>query len=109
MSYRGKIRKIWWHREERINDAYQNSHDWHARYDSSILAYLYPSAYNRIPNEEMYVDITNDVLEYYDRQRISMNLIREVDEALRNVWIYYYYDEYNGEDYLKGNLSDYLD
>lgn len=58
----------------------------------------------------MYVDITDDVLEYYGRERITWNLFNEVREALHNVWIdYYYYDEWDDEDYLDGDLGDYID
>jgi hypothetical protein len=108
MSYRGKVKYVEWDREERINSAYQNSRDWHAVEESCILAWLYPSPNNRIPNEEMYVDITSDVLDYYQRERISKKLVNEVNDLLHNVRIDYYYDEYDDEDYLDGELSEYI-
>ncbi len=108
MSYRGKIRNIRW---VRIEEECQSDHwrsDSHPVYESYIVADLYDSPYNRI-DEDMYVDITDDVLDYYDRSRITWNLVNEVRDLLHNVWINYFYDEYDDEDYLDGDLSDYLD
>ena len=107
MSYRGKVRNVRWCRIEResFDDHWRS--DVHPTYESYILADLYDSPNNRI-DEDMYVDITDDVLEYYDRERITWNLVNEVRDALHNVWIDYYYDDYDDEDYLDGSLDDYI-
>lgn len=107
MSYRGKVRNVRWEQIYRENASDHWRSDRHASYDSYILADLYDGDYNRI-DEDMYVDITDDVLDYYGRTRISWNLVNEVRDALHNVWIDYYYDEDDDEDYLDGSLGDYI-
>lgn len=107
MSYQGKVRNVRWERIERECSSDHWSSDVHPTYESYILADLYDGDYNRI-SEDMYVDITDDVLDYYGRQRVSWNLVNEVNDALHNVWINYYYDEEDDEDYLDGDLGNYI-
>lgn len=107
MSYRGKIRNVRWEQYESECTSDHWSSDRHPVYESYILADLYDSPHNRI-TEDMYVDITQDVLDYYGRKRITWNLVNEVRDSLHNVWIYYFYDEDDDEDYLDGELGDYI-
>lgn len=107
MSYKGKVRNVRWVRIERECSCDHWRNDTHPTCESYIVADLYDSPHNRI-DEDMYVDITDDVLEYYDRSRITWNLVNEVRDDLHNVWIDYYYDEYDDEDYLDGELGDYI-
>lgn len=104
---RGKIRRVRWVRIERENKANHYSHDWHPCYESYVVADLYDSPHNRC-SSNMYVDITSDVLNYYNGSRITRNRVDEMDELLRNVWIDYYYDEDDDEDYLDGDIEDYI-
>ena len=103
----GKVKNVRWERglKESSSDHWRS--DVHPCYESYVLADLYDSPYNRI-EEDMYVDITNDVLEYYDGDRITWNRVNEIRDLLHNVWIDYYYDEEDDEDYLDGSLSDYI-
>lgn len=107
MSYRGKVRNVRWEQIETECSTDYWLIDKHARYESYILADLYNGDYNRI-SEDMYVDITSDVLKYYNRSRITWGLVNTVNDALHNVWINYFYDEDDDEDYLKGSLGDYI-
>ncbi len=102
MSYRGKIRNVRWVRIES-----HNPYSDYSSYESCIVADLYDNDNNRL-SKDQYVDITNDVLDYYDRERITRGLVEEVRNDLHNVWIDYYYDEDEGEDYLDGSLSDFI-
>lgn len=103
MSYRGKVKNVRWYRMERFAPGCDYPY-----YESYILADLYDSCHNRL-SEDLYVDITDEVLDYYGRQRITKNLVNEVRNDLHNVWIDYYYDVDDDEDYLCGDLGDYLD
>lgn len=104
---RGKVKNVRWVRIEKECTSDHWSSDKHARYESYVLADLYDSSHNRI-EKDMYVDITEDVLEYYGGSRITWNRVNEIRDLLHNVWIDYYYDDWDDEDYLDGNLSDYI-
>lgn len=104
---KGKVKNVRWERIEIESFSDHWRSDVHPRYESYVLADLYDSPHNRI-EEDMYVDITNDVLEYYDGDRITWNRVNEIRDLLHNVWIDYYYDEEDDEDYLDGSLSDYI-
>ena len=49
----------------------------------------------------------DDIRDYYDRTRITSELISELSDDLHNEWIEYY-EEDDGFNYLDGNLSDYI-
>lgn len=74
---------------------------------SYVLADLYDSPHNRI-EKNMYIDITKDILEYYGGSRITQKRVDEINKLLHNAWIDYRYDNGSDEDYLDGNLSDYI-
>lgn len=65
---------------------------------------IYAVLYN---GEEVEID-EDDVRDYYDRTRITGSLVHELSDDLHNVWIEYYYDDDDDENWLDGELSDYI-
>ena len=49
----------------------------------------------------------DDIRDYYDRSRITRDLVSELSDDLHNEWIEYYEDE-DGDYCLDGELSDYI-
>ena len=47
-------------------------------------------------------------LQYYGGSRITQKRVDEINKLLHNAWINYRYDNGSDEDYLDGNLSDYI-
>lgn len=74
-------------------------HDVHAVRETHTCAILY--------NGDKVEISENDIRNYYDRTKITDNLIDELSSDLHNVWI-----EYGGDDdqdyWLDGILSDYI-
>ena len=96
---RGKVkyvtRSIWY--EENQSDHW--SSDVHAVRYTNTYAVLYNG-------DEVDID-EDDIRDYYDRSRITRDLVSELSDDLHNEWIEYYEDE-DGGYCLDGELSDYI-
>ena len=96
---RGKVkyvtRSIW----------YKENQSDHWRSDEHAVRYTntYAVLYN---GDEVCID-EDDIRDYYDRSRITRELVSELSDDLHNVWIEYYEDE-DGDYCLDGELSDYI-
>lgn len=96
---RGKVkyvtRSIW----------YEENQSGHWRSDVHPVRYTntYAVLYN---GDEVDID-EDDIRDYYDRSRITRELVSELNDDLHNVWIEYYEDE-DGDYCLDGELSDYI-
>ena len=64
------------------------------------------AAYLVVNLDKMNID-EDDIRDYYDRSRITHNLVSELSDDLHNEWIEYYEDE-DGDYCLDGELSDYI-
>lgn len=96
---RGKVkyvtRSIWY--EENPSDHWRS--DVHAVRYTNTYAVLYNG-------DEVDID-EDDIRDYYDRSRITRELVNELSNDLHNEWIEYYEDE-DGDYCLDGELSDYI-
>ena len=96
---RGKVkyvtRSIWY--EENKSDHWRS--DVHAVRYTNTYAVLYNG-------DEVDID-EDDIRDYYDRSRITRDLVSELSDDLHNEWIGYYEDE-DGDYCLDGELSDYI-
>ena len=96
---RGKVkyvtRSIWY--EENQSDQWRS--DVHAVRYTNTYAVLYNG-------DEVDID-EDDIRDYYDRSRITRDLVSELSNDLHNEWIEYYEDE-DGDYCLDGELSDYI-
>lgn len=88
-------RDIWF---EECSDDHWSSDNHAVRYTNT-----YAVLYN---GDEVDID-EGDIRGYYDRSRITRDLIGELSNNLHNVWIEYYEDE-DGDYCLDGELSDYI-
>ena len=104
---KGKVKHVRWERPEKESASDHWRSDVHPCKKSYVLADLYDSPHNRI-EKNMYIDITKDILEYYGGSRITQKRVDEINKLLHNAWIDYRYDNGSDEDYLDGNLSDYI-
>lgn len=80
--------------------------DVHPVRERFVLADLYDDPKNDI--EDTYVDITEDVRDFFGGGYITSNRVSEIRDRLHNVWIDFYHDDEDDEDYLDGDLSDYI-
>lgn len=101
---RGKIKYVYWQRASYEGMSSEMHHTGFWENVSEIYAVTYPDE----DGDEIEINITNDVLEYNDRERISDNLVQETNDDLHNVWVSYYWDEDDEEYYLDGDLEDYI-
>ena len=96
---RGKVkyvtRSIWY--EENQSDHWRS--DVHAVRNANTYAVLYNG--DKVDIDE------DDIRNYYDRSRITRDLVSELSDDLHNEWIEYYEDE-DGDYCLDGELSDYI-
>ena len=83
--------------EENQSDHWRS--DVHAVRHTNTYAVLYNG-------DEVNID-EDDIRDYYDRSRITRELVSELINDLHNVWIEYYEDE-DGDYCLDGELSDYI-
>ena len=88
-------RSIWY--EENQSDHWRS--DIHAVRYTNTYAVLYNG-------DEVDID-EDDIRDYYDRSRITRDLVSELSNDLHNEWIEYYEDE-DGDYCLDGELSDYI-
>ena len=85
--------------------SYEENQSDHWRSDVHAVRYTktYAVLYN---GDEVDID-EDDIRDYYDRSRITRDLVSELSDALHNEWIEYYEDE-DGDYCLDGELSDYI-
>lgn len=104
---KGKVKNVRWEKVaiESISDHWRS--DVHPCKKQYVLADLYDDSRNRI-KENMHVDITKAVLDYYGDGKINKKRVDKIKVLLHNVLINYRYDENSDEDYLDGSLSDYI-
>lgn len=76
-------------------------------WSSDVHAVRYTNTYAVLYNgDEVDID-EDDIRDYYDRSRITRDLVSELSDDLHNEWIEYYEDE-DGDYCLDGELSDYI-
>ena len=76
-------------------------------WSSDVHAVRYTNPYAVLYNgDEVDID-EDDIRDYYDRSRITRDLVSELSDDLHNEWIEYYEDE-DGDYCLDGELSDYI-
>lgn len=96
---RGKVKYVTrsvWYKE---NQAFHWSSDIHAMRYTNTYAVLYNG--DQVDLDE------DDIREFYDRTRITYDLVQELSNDLHNEWIEYNEDE-EGDYCLDGCLSNYI-
>lgn len=96
---RGKVkyvtRSIWYKENQSVH------------WSSDLHAVRYTNTYAVLYNGDEVVIDEDDIRDYYDRSRITRDLVSELSNDLHNEWIEYYEDE-DGDYCLDGELSDYI-
>ena len=72
----------------------------------NIPVYIEEKVEDMLENDEVDID-EDDIRDYYDRSRITRDLVSKLSDDLHNEWIEYYEDE-EGDYCLDGELSDYI-
>ena len=102
---RGKVKYV--SRNEWYSECASDHHrgDVHPLRHTNTYAVLYPDK----DGNEIEVEIDEDeIRDCFGCQRITRNIISQLNDALHNEWIEFSYDEYEDEYCLDDNLGDYL-